>query len=56
MEWLFTAQNFAPLDSLTDIVWGNHEPIPVETFRAVAPQLYAIVTGSWRFGTECDHR
>ncbi len=56
MEWLFTAQNFAPLDSLTDIVWGNHEPIPVETFRAVAPQLYAIVTGSWRFGIECDHR
>lgn len=51
IEWLFTHEDWQRLTDLAEIVWGKDEPIPGETFAAIAPELTAVVTCGWRFGT-----
>lgn len=51
IEWLFAPEEWQRLTDLAEIVWGKDEPIPGETFAAVASELTAVVTCGWRFGT-----
>lgn len=51
IDWLFVPEEWQRLTDLAEIVWGKDEPIPGETFAAIAPELTAVVTCGWRFGT-----
>ena len=50
IEWLFAPEDWQRLTNLAEILWAKDEPIPVETFAAIAPELTAVVTCGWRFG------
>ena len=50
VDWLFAPEEWRRLTDLAEIVWGKDEPIPGETFAAIAPELTAVVTCGWRFG------
>lgn len=51
IDWLFAPEEWQRVTDLAEIVWGKDEPIPGDTFAAVAPELTAVVTCGWRFGT-----
>lgn len=51
IDWLFAPEEWQRLSDLAEIVWGRNEPISQEAFAAVATELSAIITCSWRFGT-----
>lgn len=54
IEWIFTAQDHARLESLAEILWARNEPMPVEEFRKVAREASVVVTTRWRFGPLAD--
>jgi len=51
MEWIFRNEDYARLESLTEILWARNDPLPVEQFRAIASDASVVVTVRWRFGS-----
>jgi phosphoglycerate dehydrogenase-like enzyme len=47
---IFEPVDLERLDSLADVVWGRDEPLPDEEFARIGPELFAIITGRWRYG------
>ncbi len=51
IEWIFTREDYARLESMAEILWAKNEPLPVEEFRKIAGDVSIVVTTRWRFGS-----
>lgn len=51
IDWLFDAHNWQRLNDLAEIVWGRDDPMPADEIAPFAPDLAAVVTCGWRFGS-----
>lgn len=50
IEDIFSPEDRERLHGLADIVWGKNEPIPLEEYQKIKSDLFAIITGGWRYG------
>jgi phosphoglycerate dehydrogenase-like enzyme len=50
VEWIFSGDEFRRLESLVDVVWGKNEPMPEEELEKVKKEVFAVITGRWRYG------
>jgi phosphoglycerate dehydrogenase-like enzyme len=57
IEDIFSAEDKEKLYGLGDIVWGKNEPIPMDEYDKVRSDVFAIVTGGWRYGeiSDCEN-
>src|SRR5262245_24877341 len=49
------AEIFEPVDLqrlhvMADVIWGKDEPMPADEFALVRDEVFAIITGRWRYG------
>ena len=51
MDWLFTKETYARLESMAEVIWGKDDPMPVEEFAKVARDVDIVVSTRWRFGS-----
>lgn len=50
LDEIFEPSDLERLHALADVVWGRDEPMPAGEFEQVKEELFAIVTGRWRYG------
>jgi phosphoglycerate dehydrogenase-like enzyme len=50
VEEVFERADLERLYALTEVVWGRDEVMPPEEFAARKADLFAIITGRWRYG------
>lgn len=50
LDEIFEPSDLVRLHSFADVVWGRDEPMPGEEFAQVNDNLFAIITGRWRYG------
>jgi phosphoglycerate dehydrogenase-like enzyme len=49
-ETIFTREDLARIDAVTEVLWAKDEPIADRDLDAVAPEIEILVTGKWRHG------
>jgi phosphoglycerate dehydrogenase-like enzyme len=54
VEWIFSDENYERLTSAFDVLWGKNETMPQEEFDKVRDELFAVITGRWRYGPVSD--
>ena len=54
MDEIFTPEDRRRLESEAELVWAKDEPISMERFNRDRGTAFAVVTGSWRYGTVHD--
>jgi phosphoglycerate dehydrogenase-like enzyme len=50
LDEIFEPADLARLQAMCDVVWGHDEPIPPAEIESIKTELFAIVTGRWRYG------
>lgn len=46
----FTPEDFARLDNMVEIIFGEDELMPVEAFEEIKQELFATISCWWRYG------
>lgn len=54
MNEVFAPKDVARLEELADVIWARDEPMPLEQVAHVKRELFAVVTGRWRYGVVDD--
>ena len=54
MDDVFSTDDAQRLNGLAEVVWGRDDPMPLEEFRAVLPEAFAVVSAGWRYGDVLD--
>ena len=57
IEEIFSPEDRERLYGLADIVWGKNEPIPIEEYKKTQSDIFAIISGEWRYGNinKCEN-
>jgi phosphoglycerate dehydrogenase-like enzyme len=50
MSEIFAPADLARLRELVEVVWGQDQPMPVETAQAAMAEAVAVVSTDWRYG------
>ena len=55
LDEVFASHDLARLHKVADVVWGHDEPIPDEELDQAKDDLFAIMTGFWRYGNVAEY-
>jgi phosphoglycerate dehydrogenase-like enzyme len=55
MAEIFTAEDLARLHDLTEVIWGQDEPMPLEAAAKAISTALAVVGTDWRYGDSYTH-